>query len=92
MNLQPGDDSVLEFEAVERWTVMHCPIFDKIFLFVLAASFGISTGSDEFSLLPTHGMKLKVSSFTEWAIAVNGYLLVNKILYIMFKSLCLLLV
>ena len=91
MNLLPEDDSVLEFEAVERWTVMHCPIFDKIFLFVLAASFGISTGNDEFSLLPTHGMKLKVSSFAEWAIAVN-VLLVIKILYIMLKSLCLLLV
>ena len=73
MNLQPEEDSVLEFEAVERWTVMQCPIFDRIFLFALAVSFGISTGNDEFSLLPTKkvqkyyilGIELYRSGLTE---------------------------
>ena len=66
LNLQQEEDSVLEFEAVERWTVMQCPIFDRIFLFALAVSFGISTGNDEFSLLPTQGVKLEVNQTIIW--------------------------
>ena len=65
MVLQPEEDAVLDFDAVERWTVMHCPIFDRIFLFVLAASFGLETGNEEFALLPAQGVKLQVNLSTQ---------------------------
>ena len=60
LNLQPEEDAILDFDAIERWTVMHCPLFDKIFLYVLAASFGLDAGNDEFCLLPTQGEQLMV--------------------------------
>ena len=60
MNSQPEEAAALEFDAVERWTVMHCPLFDRIFLYVLAASFGLDTGNEEFALLPTQGVQLQV--------------------------------
>ena len=60
LTLQPEEDAILDFDAIERWTVMHCPLFDKIFLYVLAASFGLDAGNDEFCLLPTHGEQLMV--------------------------------
>ena len=60
LTLQPEEDAILDFDAIERWTVMHCPLFDKIFLYVLAASFGLDAGNDEFCLLPTQGEQLMV--------------------------------
>ena len=65
MVLQPEEDAVLDFERVERWTVMHCPLFDRIFLFVLASTFGLDTGNEEFALLPTQGVKLQVILSTQ---------------------------
>ena len=34
---------------------MHCPLFDRIFRFTLAASFGLDTIGDELALLPAKG-------------------------------------
>ena len=62
MNLHPEEAVTLEFDAVERWTVMHCPLFDRIFLYVLAASFGLDAGNEEFALLPTRGVQLQVNN------------------------------
>ena len=59
LHQQPDEDAILDFDAVERWTVMHCPLFDRIFRFVLAASFGLETGIEEFALLPIQDPKLQ---------------------------------
>jgi len=34
-------DMHLDFDMIERWLVMKCPLFEDIYLFALAASFGV---------------------------------------------------
>ncbi len=34
-------DCHLDFDAIERWLVMKCPLFEEIYVFALAASFGL---------------------------------------------------
>ena len=78
LTLQPEEDAILDFDAIERWTVMHCPLFDKIFLYVLAASFGLDAGNEpEPEILPTtriHFLKRNDKSCgLIWILAISHF-------------------
>ena len=40
--LRPKEDLYLDFDMIERWLVMKCPLFESIYLFVLAQTFGMA--------------------------------------------------
>ena len=42
---QPEKDVLLDFDAVERWTAIKCPLFDQLFRYALAASFSLQVRS-----------------------------------------------
>jgi len=44
------DDLTLDFDAVERWTAIKCPLFDQLFRYSLAASFGLQVVDDTIPL------------------------------------------
>ena len=46
----PEDDVDLDFDAVERWTAIKCPLFDQIFRYALASSFGLQIVDDTVPL------------------------------------------
>ena len=39
------EDVQLDFDQIERWLVMKCPLFEEIYVFALAMSFGIAVSS-----------------------------------------------
>ena len=41
----PESDLDLDFDTVERWMAMNCPLFDRVFQVALAKSFGIVMSS-----------------------------------------------
>lgn len=43
--LRVESDHYLDFDMIERWIVMQCPLFETIYLHVLALSFGIDVQS-----------------------------------------------
>jgi len=57
LHSQPEKDILLDFDAVERWTAIKCPLFDQLFRYALAASFSLQIADDT---LPTRG-DLKLS-------------------------------
>jgi len=58
----PKEDLYLDFDMIERWLVMKCPLFESIYLFVLAKTFGMAlfstAGTTKPTLLPTEGLLL----------------------------------
>ncbi len=48
-------DCHFDFDAIERWLVMRCPIFEEVYLFALSASFGVEA-HNKHPLVPTGGI------------------------------------
>ena len=38
---EPEEKISLDFDAVERWTAIKCPLFDQLFRYALAATFSL---------------------------------------------------
>jgi len=49
---EPEEKISLDFDAVERWTAIKCPLFDQLFRYALAATFSLQISDDT---LPTRG-------------------------------------
>lgn len=64
-----SEDLYLDFDMIERWLVMKCPLVDEIILFTLAKCFGIpvnsSAGMRRPPLVPLRGLEFKSDTWLQ---------------------------